>query len=836
MGSASPTNFFSRTATWTDSNAWPGPSWPTLVETFGGEATEAIDGDLAWTMAESTLFNTYGGRITVSDSIWVALDTTYTVICNTSVGDPDQHVWAHVGLDDQMSGGVGVIARYNGSNGYVLRYNAFDYNIEIVTVASNTQIGVYDAGGVDPLDLNLSSEIFEGILLELVVEGTSLKAYANGVEVISVTDSSITSGNSWGLWVKTDASNYYTPWFEGAKAGPYTAPTLAQLQARDGAIVQWKLAESSGTTSNDSGYLLNGTHTGDVTPGSTALDISEAYSTNYGGTNGITTYADDARLSPQAGTSGRISLELIFELDTMPASITWMLSKGQNPYEWGLGVLANGSLAFCSWTGGGGNINPDAISAAGVVTTGERYHAVATWDRVAQVVQLWLDGVKIFENTGLNPGNIGNNSENTSSTITIGRRGDGAGSYMDGRASMAAVYPTALTQEQIEEHYSSATVASTAYTHSATDARGLVDSHSSASAFALTITDARGLVDTYTTVRAAVLTASDVTGLVDSHSYTAARTLTSNDNAGRTDAASSVTTYDRSFNDSRGLVDTYAAGADRTLAATDGRGISDPVYSRELTIIRTHNDVSGLVDTHSSVRAAALTSNDSLGSVDSAATVSVLARTHNDVTGLVDTNVRNGSFALTVTDVTGLADTYTTFRLASHTANDATGLVDTSSRATAFSVTSTDVLGSTDPPLTTARSAVLTANDPLGSVDTVAPAAVLVRTHDDSTVLTDSSSRSASFPLTFTDGRGLVDVRTHLRWRTSRLPPDAVLAQTGLSGAVGTITDDPELPDGTDMTSTGGAVDLRTSFGSPGGTLLPGAGLQKIRVYARSVS
>jgi hypothetical protein len=68
-----------------------------------------------------------------------------------------------------------------------------------------------------------------------------------------------------------------------------------------------------------------------------------------------------------------------------------------------------------------------------------------------------------------------------------------------------------------------------------------------------------------------------------------------------------------------------------------------------------------------------------------------------------------------------------------------------------------------------------------------------------------------------------------------QLYPDAILLQTGLTGAVGDIDDDPDFPDGSWLTTTAGTdTDLRVSFPTPGAALQAGAGLQEFRVLVRT--
>lgn len=71
-------------------------------------------------------------------------------------------------------------------------------------------------------------------------------------------------------------------------------------------------------------------------------------------------------------------------------------------------------------------------------------------------------------------------------------------------------------------------------------------------------------------------------------------------------------------------------------------------------------------------------------------------------------------------------------------------------------------------------------------------------------------------------------------WRQRFFKPDALLVQTGLSGTVASIQDSPTSPDGSWLTPTGGAVNLRMSFEDPRYTLRANAGDQIIRVLIKA--
>lgn len=63
------------------------------------------------------------------------------------------------------------------------------------------------------------------------------------------------------------------------------------------------------------------------------------------------------------------------------------------------------------------------------------------------------------------------------------------------------------------------------------------------------------------------------------------------------------------------------------------------------------------------------------------------------------------------------------------------------------------------------------------------------------------------------------------------LIPDAILAQTNLTGVVGDIDDDPEAPDANELVATANNVDtdVRTSFATPADVPTPGSSKQEFK-------
>jgi hypothetical protein len=65
--------------------------------------------------------------------------------------------------------------------------------------------------------------------------------------------------------------------------------------------------------------------------------------------------------------------------------------------------------------------------------------------------------------------------------------------------------------------------------------------------------------------------------------------------------------------------------------------------------------------------------------------------------------------------------------------------------------------------------------------------------------------------------------------------PDSIVVETGLTGAVTVIDEDPDNPDANWITSTAAttATELRVTFTDPTGPPVPGAQLQEFRIRLR---
>jgi hypothetical protein len=157
----------------------------------------------------------------------------------------------------------------------------------------------------------------------------------------------------------------------------------AAIAAAASKVVWYKLDEASGTSAADAAGSRTATHSGTVTVGSTSLITAGAgKAATYGG--GRTTVASDAGLQ----LTGSLSIEALIKPTTIPGTgQAWVLSK-DNSY--GLG-FHNGKLAFLI-RDTGGTFNYLDTPLAGDVVTGTKYHVCGTWDSVALVQRLYING------------------------------------------------------------------------------------------------------------------------------------------------------------------------------------------------------------------------------------------------------------------------------------------------------------------------------------------------------------------------------------------------------------------------------------------------------------
>lgn len=237
---------------------------------------------------------------------------------------------------------------------------------------------------------------------------------------------------SWRLWQGIGSQYQLSRFNSTPNYGSYrSAVTL------DGASHYYRL---DGATPVDSIGAANGTITGGVTPGQSAIIADGSASTAFDGSTGYIT------LPSSVDPSGWSALTVE----------VWFANPGATPVN---GRIVSNAHTDQSNTGFQLMLNPGTSSLASLATTGKTanlywnqalspntpYHYVLTYDSTHSYA--YLNGVQVGSTT--QTGTI----ISSGLPITIGRGAYG-NNYWSGQAGHVAIYPLALTATQVAAHYS----------------------------------------------------------------------------------------------------------------------------------------------------------------------------------------------------------------------------------------------------------------------------------------------------------------------------------------------------------------------------------------------
>src|SRR6185295_442818 len=144
----------------------------------------------------------------------------------------------------------------------------------------------------------------------------------------------------------------------------------------DSPVSYWRLGEASGSTAADERGANGGTYVGSPTlgaAGALAGDPNTAVVVN--GSSQYVNVPDAATLSPEAGATGKLSLEAWVKVASLPASGPGtVMSKGSGSgYEYALRVRNSGAVELILWSPGGATYQA-LVSGASLVTPGTWYH------------------------------------------------------------------------------------------------------------------------------------------------------------------------------------------------------------------------------------------------------------------------------------------------------------------------------------------------------------------------------------------------------------------------------------------------------------------------------
>ena len=161
-----------------------------------------------------------------------------------------------------------------------------------------------------------------------------------------------------------------------------------------------------------------------------------------GSNNAVITIPDSNKFSPAVN-----DFSVSFWFNVSNTSTNRLIAKGSNPYEWEIWV-SNGQPVYVGYASGGaghgvlyGGSNP------GIYADGNWHHIVVTHDYGTKM-EMFVDNASIGSLTTF----TGYGMSNTTSTVTIGKRGDQSTS-MIGMLDQIRFYDKILTTDEIEELY-----------------------------------------------------------------------------------------------------------------------------------------------------------------------------------------------------------------------------------------------------------------------------------------------------------------------------------------------------------------------------------------------
>lgn len=158
--------------------------------------------------------------------------------------------------------------------------------------------------------------------------------------------------------------------------------------------------------------------------------------------------ADANWQSPHAGMSGAMTWECMFRVTNLSAARKlWTKGTDASSYEFQSSVSTAGAINAGVWQTSGSDV-VGATSSSGAVLVNTDYHFVATFDRAAQQMKVFLNGVQVAIST-----TFSGSSSNASASLQFGLRSDSYGpGYLAGFASHIAVYSNVLNAGQISAH------------------------------------------------------------------------------------------------------------------------------------------------------------------------------------------------------------------------------------------------------------------------------------------------------------------------------------------------------------------------------------------------
>ena len=218
----------------------------------------------------------------------------------------------------------------------------------------------------------------------------------------------------------------------------FTGSPYREMVLNDGAIAYWRLSD---LTDEVGGFtLLNGGAAVSFVPGQmgNAVDL-----------NGSTQYLRNASFTP--ALTGPVTVEAWVRPDVIGTNQRYVFLKGEAAFDWRLFIAPSGVVTF-QFTSTAAAAR--TVTGTTVLAAGQWYHLVGTWDGTN--LKIYVNGVE--NGTANHAGSTPRDSDNA---IRIGLAS--APNYFDGLGDEVAVYATALTPDQIANHYTHGTLVKDGY-------------------------------------------------------------------------------------------------------------------------------------------------------------------------------------------------------------------------------------------------------------------------------------------------------------------------------------------------------------------------------------
>ena len=208
----------------------------------------------------------------------------------------------------------------------------------------------------------------------------------------------------------------------------------------DNPLGYWKLGETSGTTVFDSSVNnINATYTNGVVLGKDGgISNSINTSANFDGINDYITAGNNA--------SFKMTSAMTLEAWINPSAITGTHNIVSREGEYLLSIHSNGNLYYAI---AASNPSWDWVDTGYKVQTNEWTHLTFTTDSTAGQIKLYANGNEVY--TRALTGNIGD-VDGGNNNLMIGAR-NGTSEYFKGQIDEVAIYNTALSANQIKNHY-----------------------------------------------------------------------------------------------------------------------------------------------------------------------------------------------------------------------------------------------------------------------------------------------------------------------------------------------------------------------------------------------